>query len=381
MRPALKLNIPIYDSNGAGIPTQNAVLMSDLGPRLDSYEHTIAATFGFESMRCSYKGTFEDALYALNNFLCGSTIVTGPDAEIVWEGFCTVVEVTFAGERRSLSIEKMANRVKARYATTLGSPGATSTSTDSASIALYGNKDAVLSLPETTSTGASNLVTAYLAEHKNPLSSPSSEIATGAHPEITINLTFAGWYAALDWLLTSNSATSTAVTTTQVTNLITSYNGVNNWFSSDYTQVTASGISDTQYIVPDTTYRQAIERLLAQGNGTNRYAWGVYEGRRFVANVWAGATPIPPDNMRWLAGVDVYDSTGNIIAPYNVRPDAMYQVSDLLDPSPVASAQDAASRYYVDRVTCSIQGGAIAVRLEPAQNDSFDARLARLGGR
>lgn len=348
-------------------------------PRATSYEHTSAATFGFESMRLTFPCALDEAIFWAGQLMANISI-SGPDAMTAWEGYLAGVEISAGTRQRSISLDSMGNRVRVRYTTVNGVSGVTSTASDASSIARYGTKDLVESLPTTTSTAADNRRAVLLAARKHPVMQPTTSLETAGAGPVVVTLIGAGWYAVLDWLLTSSSTTSTAVTTTQVGTLLTAYNAVNAFLSST-TRITASGISDTQYIADDTTYRAAIERLLIQGNGTNRYAWGVYEDRVFHAAPWAGATPETITYRGTLGdGARIFGDGGNEIMPWSVRPDAMYEESDLLDVAALSAQPDAAARHYIERVAFRMEPGGYSLSLEPAASDDLTAQLARFQG-
>lgn len=377
MRP--NLGITIYERGAAGIPTTTFVC--DLQGRITSYTHAIGARFGFESMSAPFTGTVAEALDWLANGLMRSAVVTSPHAKVVWEGYLCQVDAVFGQERRSISLDPMGNRIRVRYTNTLGEPATTSPTGDAASQALYGVKDLVFTLNESNLTAAGNLAATALAERKNPKVTPSTEIATGDLGDVQITLTFAGWYSVLGWLLTSSTSTTVSSTTTQVGSLLTNYVATNNFLATSTTNITASGITDSEFIAPDTSYRDKIESLLAQGNGANRYAWGVYEDRTFYASVWAGATPAILTYQRYLGDGTLYDAYNLPVDPPDARPNAMYQVNELHDVSPVTTAQDAAARFFVERVVCTIDEQGARVSLEPTDSASLDAALAWLNAR
>jgi hypothetical protein len=366
----------IYAPGANGVPGTSVIPLSFQPTR---YTHSIAAVGGFESASLDFAADLETALYWLKN-LMASAVMCGPDAETVWEGFLSGVSVSLGQEQIDLSLDDLANAVKVRYQSDIGVNTTTAFTTDTASIATYGRRELVYSGSGMTSTGATALRDALLASRKNPLARRTSEVRTGGGlEEIGVTLTFTGWYYALDWLVTSSTTTSTTSTTGYVTTLLTNYNSINNFFSTSAANITASGVSETQYIDADTTYRAAIEKLLNLGTSSGqRQAWGIYEGRAMTIKPWAGASPTTITYQRSLADGRVFNSAGGVVEPWNVRPDAMYQVIELLDPAPVASAQDDAARYYVERVTCTVDSGGASVRLEPARSSGVDVLLARL---
>lgn len=366
----------IYAAGAGGIPDTSRLLAP---PPLESYQHSITATSGFESCELTAHVTPDVALYWLQNGLMASAIMSGPEIERVWEGALVQVQATFGQEQRSVSLDAMANRVRCRYTTVLGTPGTTTFASNATSNTRYGTKDSVLGIGNSSATPAAALRDAELARRAFPVAVPTSTIATGDLGDVSLTLNFAGWYALLDWLLTANSATSSAVTTTIVQNLLTTYAAVNPFLSTDYSQIVASGLNESQYIAPDTTVRAAIETVLGLGNSAGqRLAWGVYENRRFQVAPWAGATPTATTYRRTLDSPLISDVNGLTIQPWNVRPNAMVEVVDLLDIGAPATAVDTGAQYFVERVTCTINGGTIGVTLEPAAGDSLDARLSRI---
>lgn len=372
----IPLHMDVYERGANGVPSTDHVC--DLGGRASSYTHTITDQFGFESMQVPFAATLDEAVDWLMNGLMRSVIVSGPDAEISWEGFLSGVSVQIGQKTITLSLDAMANRVRCTYTTVLGTSGTTSTISDTTSQSLYGIKDRVVPLNDSDATAATYRAAIVLAALAYPKSREATQAMTGAQGEIALTLSFTGWYGVLDWLVTSNSTTSTAVTTTQVGTLLTAYAAVNAFLSTSAYSITASGISSPQKIEAQTTYREAIEDRLKLGTGTYPLAWGVYEDRRFYVTAWAGATPTTITYQEFLGDANVYDAGGGVVAPWNVRPNAISQVNDLLDVGPPAAAPDATARKYVGRVTCTISGDSVGVTLEPSEVDSVEVRLASL---
>jgi hypothetical protein len=260
----------------------------------------------------------------------------------------------------------------------LGTPGTTSSVSDADSQALYGIKDRIVPLDASDATAAGYRAAIVLADLAFPKSREASQAMTGAQGDIALTLSFTGWYGALEWLVTSNSTTSTAVTTTQAGTLLTNYAAINNFLSTSTEFITASGISSTQKIEAQTTFREAIEDRLKLGTGAYPMAWGVYEDRAFRVDTWAGATPSTITYQEFLGDSNVYDAYGNVVLPWNARPNAISQVVDLLDVAPVATAPDAVARKYVGRVTCTISGDQVGCTLEPSEMSDISTRLAVL---
>lgn len=374
----IPLGMHLYERGTAGVPSTTFV--TDLAARADSYSHTITDQFGFESCQLALKAPLDEAIEWLQNGLMRSLIVSGPDAETVWEGYLSSISAQIGQKVVTLSLDAMANRVRCTYTTVLGTPGVTSSASDTTSQGLYGIKDRVMPLNASDATAAAYRAAIVLANLAYPKSREATQATTGAQGDVTLTLSFTGWYGVLDWLVTSVATTSTAVTTTQVGTLLSGYVGVNAFLSTSTIFITASGISSPQKIEAQTTYREAIEDRLKLGDGSYPLTWGVYEDRIFRVDPWAGADPSTITYQEFLGDANVYDAGGGLVAPWNVRPNAISQVNDLLDVGPPSGAPDAAARKYVGRVTCSISGDQIGCTLEPSEMDSIEVRLASLRG-
>ncbi|MDQ2995470.1 MAG: hypothetical protein M3R61_00220 [Chloroflexota bacterium] len=376
---ALSLAMNIYERGASGVPTTTYV--TDLASRADSYTHTISDRFGFESCRIVFAATPDEALDWLQTGLMRSLIVSGPDAEVCWEGFLETVTVTIGQKKASLSLKNMANNVKMLWTALQGTPGdtnSTPTSTSLVSQALYGKKDYLGTLPKVDGPLVIAALAKTLAALSLPRSSEPSSATTGALGDVTVELTFAGWYATLDWSLVSNASTVNSVTNTQLTGIwLPSFASINAFLRTDYADIRFAGPVMPEYVAHYSTYKQVVERMLSVGDSSNRaLTYGVYEDRRFGAVVSAAATPTIVTYQEDAASGQILDANGAIVQAWNVRPNAMSEVVQLLDVGPVTGAVDAAARKYVGRVTCQISGDRISCTLEPSGAGGLDALLA-----
>lgn len=376
----IPLNIQCYGRGDNGVPSTSYPL-PDLKDRIDSYQHSISDHFGFESCVMSMHCSRIEAADWLTNGLMRSLIVYGPYGEICWEGFLETVTVTFGQKKASLSLKNMANNVRMLWTTLQGGPGDSPISATAASTlsqSLYGRKDYVGSLPKVTAAMMTAAGTKALNALCLPRSAESTDAVTGAVGEITLDLSFAGWYAAFEWIMVSNSSAVNTITNTQLTaTYLPGYNAINAFFSTDISGITFTGPSAPEYVAHYSTYRQVIEKLLNAGDSSNNpVAYGVYEGRAFDAVTSAAATPSTITYQEDAGTGVVVDTYGNEVKPWNVRPNAMSQVLQLLDTSPVTGATDAAARKYVARTTCTIQGDSIGCTLDPGGAGGLDALMA-----
>src|SRR5512138_2852271 len=224
---AIPLRLSTFARGAGGVPS--TTLVPPFASDIDSYRHSISATFGFESMQATYRVPLADALDWLLNGLMRSVIVTGPDAQTVWEGFVTTIEVTIGQERRSLSLDSLGNRVRAKY-TSFGVPGVTATQSSAESIALYGTKDYVISSGGVLLGFADALVAQELARRAFPQMQSKTAVTSGDPGSVDLTISCAGWYAAFDWLIYGSTSTSNATRLTLLTNLTNDYNAINAFF-------------------------------------------------------------------------------------------------------------------------------------------------------
>lgn len=346
---------------------------------LIGYEHTIAATFGFESLRLEVVTDLDSAIGWLDNLLMGF-VVTSPDAVVIWEGYLHTVDLAVGQEQVSVSIDHMANRVKARYTTYLGTPGVSSTVSNTTSQATYGVKDLVLALGTTDSTAATAAAARKLADIAYPRGIGGSAVATGPGVgDVRMTLTCMGWRETLNFVVTSSTTTTTADTGTQIGGLLATLASTNAFISTATTLIGTTGVSVSQFIPADTTYAARIEQLLSIGNSSNvRLCGGVYEDRVFRVDAWAGATPTILTYQRFAGEAFVRNMAMGVVPWWEVRPNTMYQRNDLLDVAPVATQADTAGRFAIERVTCRIDESGVSLALESADLTSADAMIARL---
>ena len=314
-----------------------------------------------------------------------TVVVPGPDAGTVWEGFVSGVEIRIGQETRSIAIETMANRITVLYTTVLGTPGTTSPVSDADSQAAYGVKDRVETLAASTATAAANKAARILAQLKQPRAVATSGAATGEiSGDAQLVITATGWYETLGWVVTSRSSTTSTSTTTQVGDLLATsgigIGAVNAFLSPSTELIVSSGVSDTEYIAANTTYREKFEALLGQGNsGGNGLSWGVAEGRLFYVDLSLETSgPTDVQLRRKLGEGRILDKYNTPVAWWSIRPNTIYEVDELMDANTSVVTSDMAGRSYVARVTCGVTADQISVDLEGPNGDSIDRIIASI---
>lgn len=377
-------SLPVYQAGLAGVP-DTSVLLDNLGGRVTEYEHTIAATFGFESVRLGLPVDLDEA-EAWFNRLGASLFVWDPMAASVWEGLLVQVEYSAGGRTRSVSLDAMSNRIIAQYTNILGEQGLPVSTSNAASIARYGTKDFLLNLGTTNQAEATALAAAYLKRRQQPRAQQQLTVGVGQETgaPVQLMLTFAGWADTLGWVLTSRTDTTNEASNLQVAALIGTVSpgigATNNFLSTSTALITASGQSVTRYIERNTSYRDKINALVAVGDTSGeRIAWGVYEGRRLTYKQWAGATPNTIAYQAQFGSAMVTTPNGLDVPLWLVRPDAMIEELDTVEVRP-AGLVDSGNRFYAERVTFRATETEMSLSIEPEASSGLDARVAKIGG-
>lgn len=377
--PRIPLGVIACDRGANGIPTTNNP--RNLAGRLKSYSHTIAMGFGFESLRISWDASPSEVLDWLNAGLMRPITSYSPSGRVVWDGLVTEITVTIGQKKIALALTDMANRISVRYSVSGGASGMAGPVTNNGSIALYGTKDRLINLSNVSASAAANRAATVLTRCAYPKNTQPSVAKTGEIKGITIEIAAMGWYGTLDWLITANSSTTVTATHTQVLTLLSTYNSTNNWFSTSSVGVTATGVSDVETIDSDSTYRDKIETVLALGNANNQpLHWGLYENRAITIEPWAGATAGAITYTESAKTGEIRDSYGNIVDFWDVRPNAMVQVIDVLESGSPSGAIDSIARKFVARVNLSLTLDSRSITLEGDDVATVDALIASPAG-
>ena len=259
------LQLTLFDRGASGVPTRN----NPVQPLLTSYDDSIKTRFGFESCSATFDASPAEALDWLRAGLLRHMESTKPNGGLRWGGTLYSITITYGPIRIARSLENMANRITVAYATDGGEHGKTTTVTSAASIAEYGTKDLLIDLSTVDAAAATNRGLTELGVLAWPQSDDATELGGRDGGGCTVELVGVGYYELLDWVLTTNTAQTLTATNTQTANLITIYNAVNNYFSTDTSGIVATGISDTVYTEPLTSNREKLETILSIGTSAH----------------------------------------------------------------------------------------------------------------
>jgi hypothetical protein len=368
----IPLKAIVYDPGAGGIPTTTNP--RDLSGWAETYDDSLANELGCETLRLT--GTvrsIEEAVDWTQRLMAAVEVYT-PTGRGRFFGF--LHEVSIPALECSVSLTDMANAVIVRYTDPDGKKG-TQTATSSGSIAQYGRKELVLNFSTAYSAEATNRAATVLAQLAQPPNKQTVSIDP-AKPPYRVELTFRGWAEALKWLTMGSTTTATAVTSTQVTSLITTYNSTNAFFDTAGALVTSTGFSATQFCDPDTTYFERIATLLAAGNSSQqRVAWGFYTRAITIATAASAA----PDTITYYYSKrtgELRDAYNSVVPVWDWTPDVMIQNIDAIIPPAPSGALATLTRKYIKRVTLTIDAkGIVSGTLEPDDPDKLPEFLAK----
>lgn len=371
----IDISVNVFDKSVGGVPTRN-------NPKrlkwLDFYSHSIADRFGFETMTCGWNATAAEVReWANANNLKRPGESYSPDGIKIWDGFLSEISIKIGSKWYVFSLKDMANNVIVHYNTDAGAQASTSAFSAAASIALFGRKDRVLDLSTVSAFAAANRAQTVLNDIAYPTSKKPTRTGTGVvNDYYRIELTFSGDYGTLDWIMTSNTSQTLTNTNVQIGSLLTSYNAINNWFSTSTNNIIATGVPDTEFTDAETTYRDKIETLMAHGNSAKQHlSWGIYENRTMHVSVRATSSPTNITYREHESTGIITDRFNNEIKPWFLRPNAMAETVDV-ESTPLRDAIESPVRKFVARVTCRVDGNGYDGNLEPDNIESLEELLS-----
>lgn len=358
-----------FDHLETGQPAARDLDLPNINGIVDSYDHASADKFGYESASVSFNSSLADGAWMLSA-LGRQFTVYDPYGIQCWQGIIHSITLRASGIDHTISLEKLANRIRVRFTTPFGTNAVSSTASDTTSQARYGVKDLVQSGGAKTKTEADALATRLLKELTIPPSNTAVAVAAKQERETAcaVTLNCVGLYETLAWAVTSNTSTSQSETTAQATALLSAT--PNDWISAG--RITASGLNASQFIAQDTTYRAKLEELLELGmsDGTP-LSWGVYNDRQLevvpFAGVNVGSAPIRRLSTSTQEPI-IRNADGSEVLWWRVRPNYAYS-SDLLD--------DGSAKGVVGRVSFRCDTNGMSLSLEGTDRSSADALIAR----
>lgn len=221
----------------------------------------------------------ELALWELIETLRGPVRIQDENAEAVWWGFVGEVQVRVDAIEVGATIDSMVNKIAVAYSYVaagsqeVGERKTTSWASDTESIAEYGTKEFLSSMDGLSDAAAVARRDAILGARRWPVGTgapfgqPRGRVRrSGAKKSLSATLFCRGWSDTLRWRYAAVSGTSSVATTTQITNLESTYGE----FITGVDIEAASGISSSEYRDGDTTVWEEILALLDSGGANSR---------------------------------------------------------------------------------------------------------------
>lgn len=327
---SLSLKSPLVGSRS--YPT---VYLSD---KASAYTHTISAFGGFDSAEIIIQGNQINVEELFDNGLVRHVQVHNHGLALAWEGFVNEIELVLGGLTITRGpVMNIANRVSVVYADD-GTPGAgvpaigartvTAISDDTASQAIYGIIEKVLSTGPRDATEAVRERDTYLTEHAYPPTSQQVTLGrTGNQAQVTLRcLGYFHWFDTYVYNWTPDPW-ATINLSTKLQRIVTA--DTNAIFSTDYSGITTNAFAVSEYEDDDMMAMALIKSLVALG-GTSyeRYLFNVYDDRK----VWYYQAPSIHE-YKWKLSdrtQNVYNVSGAVVNPWDVRPGKWLFVPDFL---------------------------------------------------
>jgi hypothetical protein len=237
-------------------------------------------------------------------------------AQPCWWGYVSEVKISSGALEWGVSLDEMYNRVAVAYSfidpgsQTVGQRKTTAWSEDADSVDAFGHREMLATASGLTDAAGTAHRDTVLASFKYPGGVVTQTGAEGSRGMAAASITCRGWYDTLDWQYANVAGTSSVATTTQITNLETTYGEFITAVDID----TASGVNTSEYRNGDTTVLAEIAALLDRGTSA---------GKRLLATVGMDRRLLiypEPDNTVVNYSLDsagyLYNSAGRKVTPY-----------------------------------------------------------------
>lgn len=305
------------------------------------YQHKIAAVGGFDTANCELALSRDEAeIWLGNNLGYGVAVYADNPAEPIWEGFINRMTFQSGGYKRTISLDKLFNRIKVQYANG-ATPATTTAVNDADSQALYGIKqgqfDAHIQYTGTGSQVPTALRDQLIALNAWPKA--STTVTTGGGKQSLFTLECLGFYHTLsweDWSFASNSAVNASVA---IKDILTALANGATFFNN----------ADQLGVVTNAAFNQ--NKLSRNGNTAWQFMKGIQEAGDGAGTPWVmGITAKPygnanlekrtfyyrPANLNVEYTANQYDGQrirnvyGALVDPWRVRPDRGIRLNDVL---------------------------------------------------
>lgn len=301
-----------------------------------NYKHTIAAVGGFDTASCDIAIRSRDEGQQFLDQYIGNRVAFYVDNPVapIWEGFINRMSFNAGGVQYSISLDKMANRLRCIHidpAVAATNPQATTIVNSTDSQALYGIKMESIDLGVQTNgtTSQAAIRDTQLAQRAYPKTSITQGQGGGL-----LHIEFLGFYHTLEWETYIDTSIVNAQLGVYVDTLIAAVaNGTTFFDNTDTTLTVANTLTIRPQSIRGDTFWDRLMMVQEVGDNTNYYVVGLTPTdfqtgtRRLyyrIQNVNTVYTARQADGLRMR---NLY---GQLVPPWTVQPDAVVRVPDML---------------------------------------------------
>jgi len=358
--------------------------LGDLDISVQNWRHEINAFGGFDQASFDITEKEEVLQDWILNGLFRPIVVRDNYLTTIWEGFIDSITINQSG----LSVTHgpmtgIANRIFAIYSGVdtsvyppqIGVRKKTPTQNDLASQADWGVWSSILSLAGVSDSNADQLVSMYLQEHDHPEVNSNFSFSS---EEISLTVNCVGWVNTLKYPFNYTSASSLVAIPDRMIQILNA-NPNTGWINTDYSRLTANTTQVPQYENDDQLAMEHLRGLTAMGDASlQRYIFGIYEDRKAIYE------PVSSQIDYTLELGDpkrqVFDSGGNLIAPWHIRPGKWVFFSDFIPGlgSPFDEFHKDPRMLRVESVNFDMRTP-FAVQFTGGITSQYEQRSARLG--
>jgi hypothetical protein len=307
-----------------------------------NYRHKIAAMGWFDTASCDLVVSRAEAEKWIDQHL-GNRVAFYVDnpVEPIWEGLVSRIMYQVGGITFTVSLDNLYNRTRVTYSAPATStvPQQTAAANNTDSQAVYGIKEGSIDAPVID-------VASGVATHKTILRDmilsfaawpQMSTVQGGSGTAIVLSLEFIGFYHTLEWEMYQSTAGGTSQPNTLISaNMLPNLDNGTTFFDNTDTGLIVSNAaySMTPNERTGKTFWQKIQEATEPGDGTSRWIAGItptgYGGTTTRRFYYRQANYDVEYTVRLSEALRIRTLYGNIVKPWNVRPDRGIRLLDVL---------------------------------------------------
>lgn len=327
------------------------------------YKHSIDTNGWFDRMSCTLDVRPEDIMDAIDPLhgwiMREVNVIVDNPAVPIWEGYISRITAHLPNGTATVGIDSFANRISVQYTTSAGGTNANAFAVDADSVKLFGDKTHFYDMGDLNgaATALTDNIRDVLAER---LKHPQISFARGQNADIRMEIECEGVYHTLEWEIgystttTANQAwacVSVFVHTgwgagADFTGFNSSTNGVNTGDGVFYYDPNGASLTPKHFDVTP-VWSHNYEKLNGESNWEKILK--IAEGGDGSGNLWrVGIMPsdindsnrrrpyyLPLNEtveyiVRAFGDGRIRDKYGGVVSPWDVTPDRMVRISDIL---------------------------------------------------